>query len=324
MKNKKTLILVFSALIFSFVFCLLRLNNASAQQNSRAITIIPPTISHQLNPGASTEGKLGIINESSTDLAFSVYVYDFVVVDNQGTPQILPYGTIENNRYSASNWIGVTPNSFTLKPHERFNFNYYIQVPWNAAPGGHYAAIVYQPLGSGPVKGSGAQVNSRVATLVYLDITGKIKEQAMITNFNAPFEEFGPVPVTTEIKNFGDLHISPTGTITVKDFLGRTVAKSNLATRNIFPGNISLVYENKVGQTWMIGRFSADLIGSYGKNNLPLIASTYFWVFPWKIAVLIILIIVAAVLGTMYWRKRKKTTLKKQGETPEQPVKTAE
>ena len=58
---------------------------------------------------------------------------------------------------------------------------------------------------------------------------------------------------------------------------------------------------------FMLGRYKASLVASYGQNNnLPLTATFYFWVFPWRLAIVITLIIIAVILGVMYWRRRKK------------------
>lgn len=320
-KNLISFTLLTVALIFAF--CILSFNQASAQVSQRTITIIPPTVQKTFNPGAISEGVMKVINDSSEILTFAVSVQDYIVTDKLGTPNLLPPNTL-NNKYSAASWIGVTPNSFTIGPHQKQTLNYYLQVPANAKPGGHYAAVIYTPVTpGGNLENSGAAVNTQTGTLFYIAVNGPITEQAKIISFLANlFQEYGPVKITTEIQNLGDLHITPNGQITVKDMLGRNIISSPLTTRNIYPGNTSLMYENKVGQTLMVGRFTANLTASYGKgNNLPLLATVYFWVFPWKITIVIMLIIVAAILGGMYWRK-KKTTPKAQEEVKiEQPAK---
>jgi len=297
-----------------------------AQLNSQSITMTPPAIKVSLNSGDTTEGTLGLINDSDGNLSFVVRVYDFVVNDNQGTPQILPQGTLTNNKYSASSWVAVAPDTFTVKAHERFNFNYYIKVPNQAAPGGHYAAIVYQPINPNAESGSGARIQTQLATLVYLTVNGPVNEYAKVTKFTAPsFQEFGPIEIQTEIKNYGDIHMSPQGIISIKDMFGRTLETTYLQNRNIFPGNVALLYKNTLGSTWMFGRFTAKFVGSYGtNNNLPLIGTLSFWVFPWRAALVIIFIITAAVLGFLLWKKKKikkETIPSSQPEAPQQQVK---
>jgi hypothetical protein len=197
------------------------------------------------------------------------------------------------------------PSTFTVAPHQRQELNYYIHVPANARPGGHYAAVTYTPSVKLGVSGTGASVNTEAGSLFYIEVNGPINEQAFVTKFLANlFQEYGPVKISTQIKNLGDLHITPQGTITVTGLLFNQT--QNLASHNIFP-EAARDFDNTFGQTWMIGRYKAVLLASYGtNNNLPLMATVYFWVFPWRLAVVIVLAVVALILAALYLKKRKK------------------
>ncbi len=288
----------------------------------RALTITPPSLSFSVKPGDKSEGNLGLINDSSEDILFSIYSFDMIVNDDQGTPEILPSGTIQNNKYSASSWLGVDTPSVLVKAHSRADFHYYFQVPLNAGPGGHYAAIVYRPKRIETAQGSGAAINEQLATLVYFDVAGQIKENATVKQFKAPFfSEYGPVQLTTEITNNGDTHIKPMGTITIKNMLGKVIETKTLNTGNIFPGGISRIFSESLGKKWMIGQYTASLMATYGRsNNLPLVATVAFWVFPWKLAVLILALIIAAILGLLYMKRGRKHTPPTQSTPPQQPI----
>lgn len=286
---------------------------AIAQEIQRTVTEAYPTLSHTLNPGDHAEGITRLINQSNVPLTFNVTVQDFIVTDTVGTPNILPAGSL-NKKYSASAWIGVTPDTFTLQPGEKQTINYYVQVPSNARPGGHYAAIVYTPLVKNTVEGSGGTVQGKLGSLFYITINGPITQNSTITKFFAnPFQEYGPIKILTQIKNMGDLHISPKATISVTGFLFNQ--SQNIELHNIFP-ETARDYQNIFGKTFMLGRYKAVLLGSYGlTNNLPLTATVYFWIFPWRLSLVIILILIAGILGWMYLKKRK-TISKKQAEEP--------
>lgn len=274
----------------------------------RSITISPPTLSITVEPGEKTEGRLGLINDTSTAMSFDVFIYDMIVTDNQGTPELLPGGTIGSNKYSASSWIAIDNPVLTVEANSKADLNYYAQVPANAGPGGHYAAIVYKPRQLNNANISGAAVTQQVATLVYFDVAGPIKEQATVKSFNAAgFSEYGPVNLRAEVTNDGDTHIRAIGKMTVKDMFGKTIATSDIPEGNIFPGGISRVYEKAVGEKWMIGRYVASFNATYGRDNsLPLAATVAFWVFPWKIALIVLVLITAAILGYLYMKKNKK------------------
>lgn len=301
--HKKLLFGVLSAGILTGVG--LTAHAVYAQLTQETVTITPPNIVLKVNPGDKKEGTMGLINDSDSTITFGTVVYDFVVTDTSGTPQILPPGTVLNNRYSAANWIAVDPPQFTLKPHQRQNVNYYVQIPADATAGGHYAAVVFQPLTGGANQGSGAVIQSQIASLAYITVNGNIHQAAQVTEFSTPwFHEFGPVTINTQIKNLGDLHINPQGEITLKNMFGRTVDISSLPSRNIFPGNVSLLYKPQIGQMWMFGRYTATLLAAYGVgNNLPLMATVSFWVIPWRVILLILLAIAVIITAVLYWRK---------------------
>ncbi len=279
----------------------------SENTGGRSITISPPSLPLNLKPGERTEGKLSLINDTSGDISFDVYVYDMIVTNNVGTPEILPGGTILNNKYSASSWIGIDNPTLTVKAKDRADLRYYAQVPQDAGPGGHYAAIVYKPRQVNQATHTGAAISQQIATLVYFDVAGDVKEAALIKNFDSPgFSEYGPVALSAEVTNNGDSHIRPQGKFSVKDMFGKVIATKDIPEGNIFPGGISRVYETAVGKHWMVGRYTATFTATYGRaSNLPLMATIAFWVFPWKVAVAILVLIAAAVLGYLYMRKNK-------------------
>jgi hypothetical protein len=299
------------AIVISFLFPMLNTRyqildtgSVHAQEAIRVYTIMPPTVTQKLNPGQSAEGVLGIINGTNNGLTFTVSVKDFIVEDTIGTPKFLPTNTL-SNKYSAASWIRVTPSTFTIEPHQKQQLNYSIDIPPNARPGGHYAAVIYAPNAGIMMGGTDTTVNTEAGSLFYVEVNGSINEQVSITKFFAnPFQEYGPVNILTQLKNLGDLHAAPKGTITVSGlFFNQT---QDLPTHNIFP-EAARDFSNTFGKSLMVGRYKATLIGSYGaSNNLPLVATVYFWVFPWRVTLVIVLTAVALILGGMYVRKRKK------------------
>ena len=294
---------------------------ARAQESQRTITIVPPSANLSLNPGDKTEGILKVINDSSSSITFTASTQDFIVEDTKGTPDFLPQDTL-GKPYSAAAWIGVVPDSFTVAPGQKALLNYYIQVPKNARPGGHYAGVIYTPSSTLGGKGTGPAVQTQIGTLFSIDVSGPIHEQASITKFLSEygFYEYGPVNILTQIFNKGDLHIKPLGTITIYDMFGRKVGITPLTAYNIFP-QAARDYVNVFGQHWMIGPFTAKFSANYGRNdNFVLASATTFWVFPWRVAIVVLFIIIAAILGWMVWKKRKEEPKEEPQPKDEEPT----
>lgn len=305
----KKIIITLSLLLATYYFIqtgVFAQTRSVSDTSRRSLTIVPPTVDQKVKPGDSREGILKIINDSDEELTFSVVVRDFIVEDNQGTPKILPPNTL-SNKYSAAAWVGIAPDSFTVAPRQKQEFQYFMQIPLDAKPGGHYAAVVYEPTNLLGVTGTGTAVNTQLGTLFYVNVEGPITEDATILKFSAnSFQEYGPVKISTEIKNLSDLHIRPTGSITVKNIFGQNVASANLDEHNIFP-EASYLYTNNLGKKFMVGKYTANLYASYGTlNNRALIATVSFFVFPWKIATVALLVAIVVVLAVMAMKKRKK------------------
>lgn len=291
-------------------------------QEVRTMTVIPPTISVNVDPGSYTEGTMKIVNDSSEPLTFTVITQDFVVDNTQGVPNILPPDTL-SNKYSAAAWIGLDAQKVTVPPRTRQELSYYVQVPIDARPGGHYAAVVFNPDATGGEdQASGAKVEAQIGTLFLVNVKGTITERAEVSRFTTKgFYEYGPATIDTQIKNLGDLHITPKGFITVSNMFGKQAYTVPLEERNIFPG-AGRDFETSFGKKLMIGRYKATFTATFGQNNnLPLTATVYFWVFPWKVATVVIVLVIIAILGTIYLKKRKnQTPPQTQVQEPTQPI----
>lgn len=322
--KKKEFNLIFATLVIllaSYFLLHTSVPSALAQETQRTYTVINPQIDVSLDPGKTSEGTTKVINETNVPLTFNLTIQDYVVNDTKGTPTFLPPSTLDS-KYSAASWIAITPNTFTLNPHESQQIKYYVSIPANARPGGHYAGIVYTPEVK-PQTGTGGIVNTQIGSLFYVTVNGPVKENAVVSKILAnSFQEFGPVRVLTQIKNLGDLHIKPTGKVNVSGLFNNS--SYDLTESNIFP-ETARDYENYVGQKWlMLGRYKVELMATYGANNLPLSATVYFWVFPWRLFILIILIIIAIILGTKYYKKKKNTTHKGTHEAKNEPLTEAD
>jgi hypothetical protein len=138
-------------------------------------------------------------------------------------------------------------------------------------------------------------------------VAGPITESASVSKFTGPtFLEYGPATITTQILNQGNYHITPQGAVTLKDIFGREVAKSNLDSKNIFPGT-TRSYTNELGTKLMIGKFTVALLVAYGETGKTLTASYTMWVLPWKVMLAIVLaLVILALSGTVWYKKFKK------------------
>lgn len=304
-------------LVLIFAFCTLRLNSVNAQ-NLQSFTISPPTLKLSLDPGEKAEKIIKVTNNTETDTIFFVNIQNFVVTDKNGTPELLPYDAKVDNKYAASAWATVLPDMITLPAGKTTTTTIYLQIPKDARPGGRYISVAFSPKSTGLTGGTGASVRAVAATLVYLTINGPTEESGRIISFSAPgFSEYGPIYFKAEIKNTGDIHITPKISLKIKNLFGQEVFSTALPSHlNVFPGT-SRIYETSWQKKWLFGRYSASLSGFFGKeNNLPLSAMVAFWVIPYKLILVVVAVGLAIVLARRIKNKPPKEI--KEGKEPEE------
>jgi len=161
-------------------------------------------------------------------------------------------------------------------------------------------------------------VNQRVGTLLYVIVDGPINEQAFIRDFNVPgFLELGPVPFSYIIENQSDVHIQPRMAVEIKNLFGQKVATIQPETRNIFPFT-SRTFAGQWDRIWGFGRYTAEVVATYGTTNQLVIAKTAFWLLPLKLLIAIVAMILILILGGMSVRRhlihRKQDQSKKIAE----------
>jgi hypothetical protein len=181
--------------------------------------------------------------------------------------------------------LTLPANEINLAPKEKTSIPVQINVPNSARPGAKYVSVIFKVLVNQLDREiqNNLAVVPQIASLLYIRVNGETVEKAFISLFKAPFfSEYGPLKIETEITNNSDIN-------------GKTIDQTILLEQNIFP-NKSRIYTNYLGKKWLFGRYKISFMASYGERGQALNRSIYVWVFPWKIAVIIIIPLIIAVL----------------------------
>lgn len=291
------------------IFALILINSTTVhgQALSQSVTVYPAIIDLEASAGETTRFLLQFRNNGQISVAGTIKIADFTVKDKNGTPVLLE-NEVERPIYAASNWI--TANIYQIAiPANDFTAVYFnAKVPKDVKTCGNYALVYFEneasaPIGSVKTTSSSSSVITKVGALINFTIKNKVcQDNAFISNLRLPsFSEYGPVKVTFEIVNKGDYHIAPAGTVYISNIINRRTDEQMIAEKRIFPGVLK-EYQLALGQKWMVGRYQLVINGRYGINNLPVTASAYFWVFPWRISLIILLaIILLVLLGKNYF-----------------------
>ena len=314
----KNTIKITSLLLLLATNYLLFANIVNAQM-SEGLSAIPPRLEVTVKPDGVVSQTIKVRNESSKEKNIAISIEDFIVNDSQGTPTIVS-SEEEDNRWAASSWIQVSPSSVRLKGGETKSLVLTIMPPANALPGGHYAMVIHSPDNEvSLVDSTGASIQTKVGTLVYITIPGDIRQDALVKEFSAPnFSEFGPIDFKTIIQNLSDVHIRPAGHISVTNMFGLKTANLQFNDKevNVFPGKIR-EFENQLNKKWLFGRYKAELNAAYGTAGGVATAAIFFWVIPWRLLILIgtgLIIVVVIILSLKKKTGGKKETSEKVDE----------
>ena len=299
------------------VFSLLLAPNVHAQEITT--TASPPRLELETLPDNTLQETLKLTNSSDTLQTYSITATDFIVNDSKGTP--VPVTESVSGRWSLASWLTTTPENISVEPNQSVLVTLQVKVPEDALPGGHYAMVTYQPTTANLENQTGSAVASRVGTLVYLKVQGDITEAAYLKQLSTKNKwfEYGPIDITAEIENQGDIHLKPAGKIEITDLLNRPILIEDLDESNIFPF-ASRLHQFQLPNKYYLGRFKVKLEASAGTSALPINGAIYFWVIPYKeISVVLAAIILVVVLLALKRRKKQSQPLPETGQPSIEP-----
>jgi hypothetical protein len=279
---------------------------AASAENGQALSISPPVIELQGEAGKSVTATIKVTNISNADLLIKNQVNDFGAKNETGEPNII-FDYTQESSYSLHSWV-TAPPPFVLGSKQSKQVQFQINVPSDAEPGGHYA--VFRFTGQAPeLQETGVAISASIGSLVLLKIGGNLAEKASLVEYysatpsfaKSSFFETGPINFVERIRNDGNIHIKPTGTIEVSDMFGRNAGTLRVngdptnpqdPPRSILPQSIRR-FQQTLNTKWMFGRYTAKMKLTYGSTGIPLESTTTFWVIPYK---LILLVLLSAVI----------------------------
>lgn len=290
-------------------------------EGAQAFSISPPLIELNAGPGQTVKASIKFTNVSGEELLIKTQINDFGAKNETGEPNII-FEDTENSGYSLRQWV-QSPPPFKIKAHESKTVDFPIVVPAQAEPGGHYAVIRFT--GTSPsLEESGVALTASIGTLVLLQVSGDVQEQAGVAEFYSAIYaansvgskkgmfETGPIAFVQRLENSGNVHLKPTGTIEISNMFGRSVATlrvngdptdPNNPPKSVLPGSIRR-FEQTLDKKWLFGRYSATIKLSYGQGQKPLEQTITFWVIPYKLIVIILMAGTALFFGLRWAIKR--------------------
>lgn len=270
---------------------------------ARAAIVAPALIDVEADRVEIVPGAIIIRNNEGSGRIYDIEVQNFVSRGEDGRQTFLD----EETPSGLATWIVPNATSVTLAPGDERAVAYSISIPENAEPGGHYAALFFSSRIPEQDEGGAVGAVSRIGVLFLVRVSGDIREDASIESFQAMTDggRFHlPVYFETRIRNTGNVHIRPAGDIVMTNMFGRETERIsfNPTDAAVLPGGVRKLtgawgnggagtegrsfIENLKAELrdFAIGRYTAEVRGTYGKSGQDFSARQSFWLFPWRVA----------------------------------------
>jgi hypothetical protein len=319
---------------------------AQSDPGALHLTTSPLPITLKAKPGEAVETEIRIRNGGTKTEMLKVGLMKFTAYGEDGKPRLKE----RENGDDYFDWATFSKTEFTAPPGEWQTIKMKIALPKTAAFGYYYAVTFSR---TNPVQGSGQNTGVRGGTAVLVlleaDVPGA-KREASIESFQVSKRtyEFLPAAFSVRVKNTGNIHTAPTGTIFIKRGDKQVaIVDVNTTRGNILPDSSRIfdaqwkdgfpIYEVKEeggkvvlkdGQpvqdlSWDLskvrnlrfGKYSATIVMVYddGERDVPMEATVSFWVIPWRLIIIGLLVPLApaaAVYLIMRHRLKRKLTEK--------------
>jgi hypothetical protein len=281
------------------VFLLFGTHLAYAQEK-QVLSVTPPLFQISVNPGDIWQSSIKVVNGNSVPLTVYAEVVNFKAVGETGQGKFIPVQEGSADNATLAEWITVNNGPYVISPEQTEDVTFFVEVPENASPGGHYAAIL---ISTEPPKNEGGMAvltSQAVTSLLFMRVEGDMHEAGTIREFRA-LDAFLDIPDATfslRFENKGNVHLQPRGDIVIYNMWGteRGTIPVNYQTHfgNVLPESIrdfTFTWKSDFKMT-DIGRYKAVATLGYGEGEIKNVTSiAYFWVIPvkWTLIVLSVL-----------------------------------
>jgi hypothetical protein len=206
----------------------------------------------RLEPGEQTELSVELFNAGKNDVKVLTYAADIYSLVNGGFGVELS----DEPASGTTTWLDYKTQTFDLPHGEGRIESFTVEVPKDTAPGEYITSLVIQTAEA--VKGEG-------------DLTvDQILRQAIAVAITVPGEEHPALEIGAvtykdnplidslliEVRNTGNLHLKPEGTVQIVDATGATVLDVNVGMDSVYAGTTTML-ELGLTQSFPVGDYRA-------------------------------------------------------------------
>lgn len=212
-------------------------------------------------------------------------------------------------------WTDVKVRSVTINPSEIVDVPFTIVLPDNVSPGQYLGGLIVEsgkPLEldekaqedceKNNLCGASIAVKTRIGSRIYLTVPGKTYEDYSLTDFTASKSITGTTKFEFRIENNGNVAYEPKAVIDVYDGMGNLYEHIEKGLGTSSPGTVIHPIV-KMKNRPLIGSFTAKTTVAFnrkfGESQFHAAAESQtmevkFWVMPWEVLFIAVLLILAA------------------------------
>lgn len=260
-KNYTFLFLTMGFFIFPFIA-------RAAQADVLSLSVAPQIFELDVFPGEKISQKITIGNLSEAALPIEAKVVDFSATDDSG--EMIFDESERDPSISSKQWFEIEKPNFILETKESREVFFTIDVPANAEPGGHYSAVLFEPVLPSFYFQQGLPRAIPVIGVLFLlsvktlSLEPQTNQKIEVTEFSVPKEERNlalesffsktmanvaeaaditvteksPSKFILKVKNNDIYHAKISGGVTIYDVFGNKVKETSISQKTILPGKI--------------------------------------------------------------------------------------
>jgi hypothetical protein len=298
---------------------------APVNNATNTLKVSPVRRDVEIKPGESEKVQTTVTNLTDSPITVRPVENDFVAGDERGTPALI----LDESKYAPTHSLKrfMTPlTEVTIPARAAKTIDVTITVPKSAQAGGYFGAVRFAP--ADPAGGGQVNLSASVATLILVNVPGKVVEKLALTDFNVlqkgkSGEMFGSpddLQLTARFENKGGVQEGPFGKISVMQDDKTVVYEADFNRKDprdmVLPDSARRwdIPLKKIGS---FGHYTVTAVFTYGKNNQTIEVSKSFWVVPQMLiiaAVVGLLVLIGLIVGAvMFLKGYKRRVLRKHG-----------
>jgi hypothetical protein len=212
-----TTLLLATGLLAGLLFPVGQVASAASDADAQeTIAVSPASNTFKLDAGATSNGKLTVVNGGTTAYRFKVYVSPYSVNGVEYKPDFFTKRT----NTDIESWVRFTKSTYDLKPGASVEIPYRITVPTDATPGGHYG-VIFVETQPGDDSSNSVERKKRVGSLIYATVNGDYQMGGSFGSVRTAGLQFVP-PIRSElnVENSGDADFAVETVYAVSDIFG--------------------------------------------------------------------------------------------------------